>query len=516
MEYHFSIYSVGNILSGIFVLLLGFWVYFKKRQSSVNRNFFYLAFMTFIWLIFYGVSYLSTAEEQALLFLKIGYTGVIFMAVAGVQLVSSFTNFKIPAYIYVISYIINLVSVYLLYFTNYFINGLYQYFWGYYPRAGSLHPFFLTFFVSAITIFIGLLFIKWLKVRKEKSAESRRVLYMFIAVSSISFAAVDFIPNYGIEIYPFGWVLVLFYCSTIAYTIVKYQLMDINIIIKKALIYSIGIAMVGGLMVGVSFLSGWFKENIPGFQFWIVPMAIGATAFVLGKLFYNKSQEAEKLKYEFITVAAHKLRTPLTEVKWAADALREKEKDNEKIQLVSGISSANSRLITLTDELLSIAKTEAGKYQYKFEAVDFEKMVRSAVNDFQHQMKEKNIKLTYNYDKNLPKINADKLRMSMVIQILIENAVQYTKDKIEINIKKDKKEIVFSIKDNGIGIPKEDLPYIFSRFYRTHEAYKTETEGAGLSLYLAKSIIDRHNGKIGVYSEGEGKGSEFWVRVKTN
>jgi signal transduction histidine kinase len=129
-------------------------------------------------------------------------------------------------------------------------------------------------------------------------------------------------------------------------------------------------------------------------------------------------------------------------------------------------------------------------------------------------VKEKNIKLTYSYEKDLPKVNVDKLRISSVIQMLLENAIAYTKDKIEINIKKDKKDIIFSIKDNGIGIPKEDQPYIFSRFYRTKAAYLTETEGSGISLFLSKSIIDKHNGKIGVYSEGEGKGSEFWVKLR--
>lgn len=280
MGYHFSIYSVGNILSGIFVLFLGFLVYFRQKQSPINRNFFYFALVTFIWLFFYGISYLSATEEQALFWLKIGYTAVIFMAISGIQLVSSFVNFKLPKYIYFVEYGINLVSVYLLYFTNYFVSGLYKYFWGYYPKAGSFHPIFMVFFVFGIVFLIGMLFLNWLKVRKENSVEGRRVLYMLIAISSISFAAVDFIPNYGVEIYPFGWILVLFYCSTIAYAILRYQLMDIKVVIQKALVYSIGIALVSGLIVAVSFLSNWFSEKIPGFNFWTMPIIAGAVAFI--------------------------------------------------------------------------------------------------------------------------------------------------------------------------------------------------------------------------------------------
>jgi signal transduction histidine kinase len=337
---------------------------------------------------------------------------------------------------------------------------------------------------------------------------------MFIAISSISFASVDFIPNYGMEIYPFGWILVLFYCSFLSYAILKHHLMDINVVIRKTFFYSVGIALISGFITAISFLNSWLVDNIPGFKFWVAPLIIGAVTFFIGRLFWNKSKEVEKLKYEFITVAAHKLRTPLTEIKWAADALRESNLDSEQNNLISGISSANTRLITLTDELLSMANAEAGQYQYKFELIDFEKMARNEVNDFQRQIHGKGIKLNYNYDKNLPKMNMDKAKMPIVIQILMENAIAYTKDKIDITIKKDDKDILFSVKDNGIGISKDDLPYIFSKFYRSHDAYLIETEGEGIGLYLAKSILDKHNAKIGVKSEGEGEGSEFWVKLK--
>ena len=98
-------------------------------------------------------------------------------------------------------------------------------------------------------------------------------------------------------------------------------------------------------------------------------------------------------------------------------------------------------------------------------------------------------------------------------QILLENAILYTKDEIKINIDSHKDSVVLHIEDNGIGIKKEDQPYIFSRFYRSHEAYLTETEGTGIGLFLAKSMIDKHDGTIGVRSEGKGKGSIFWFKL---
>jgi signal transduction histidine kinase len=221
----------------------------------------------------------------------------------------------------------------------------------------------------------------------------------------------------------------------------------------------------------------------------------------------------DKLKYEFITVAAHKLRTPLTEIKWGIEAI--KDETNEKgLALLNEINNSASRLLVLSDELLSVSKAEASQYQYKFELVNIKELTEGVVRDFRNKIKEKNIELVLNIKENLPKIKLDKMRMSSVIQILLENAVNYTKNKINITIIEDEKDLLFSIEDNGIGIKKEDIPYIFSQFYRTHEAYLTETEGSGIGLFLAKKIIEKHSGKISVQSEGKGKGSEFWFKLK--
>jgi len=264
----------------------------------------------------------------------------------------------------------------------------------------------------------------------------------------------------------------------------------------------------------VSFLSGWFMDNIPGFRFWIIPLFAGLVSFIIGNLFWRKSKEVEKLKYEFITVAAHKLRTPLTDIKWAASSMRDvKISAKERDKLLKEIISADDRLIDLTNELLAVSRAEANQYQYNLETVNFEKVARKIVNDFQLQMKEKGIKLKYNVEKNLPEVKLDKLRISSVVQTLVENAVLYTKNEIKINIDVYKNHIIFHIEDNGIGVSKEDLPFIFSRFFRTREAYLTETEGAGIGLFLAKSIIEKHHGKIGVRSEGKGKGSVFWFSL---
>jgi signal transduction histidine kinase len=213
-------------------------------------------------------------------------------------------------------------------------------------------------------------------------------------------------------------------------------------------------------------------------------------------------------------VAAHKLRTPLTEIKWAAEALMDKSlKENDRHKFIKGIYRADEHLIELTNELLDVAKTDAMAYDYKLGPVNLEKTMKEVIKKFDTRIKEKNIKVSMHFERDLPKVMADKIRIGLVIERLLENAVFYTKNKIDISMDVYKKNLIFHIEDNGIGIIKEDQEYIFSKFYRGHNAYLTETEGSGVSLYLTKKIIEKHSGKIGVRSEGEGKGSIFWFNL---
>jgi signal transduction histidine kinase len=272
-----------------------------------------------------------------------------------------------------------------------------------------------------------------------------------------------------------------------------------------------------GSIILLSLLHEWLEVNFPNFQFWIIPTALTVVTFFIIRILWKKTVENERIKYEFVTVAAHKLRTPLTKVKWAVDALEDKKiKDKEKKQLISEIGETNKLLIELVNQLLKVSKEDESEYLCKREPYQLEELTKKVIHGFRKEIKKKNIKLIFGAEKNLPVINLDKERIKSVIRILMENAITYTsplKGMISIVIKKHKKNLFFIINDNGIGIEKEDQPYIFSKFFRTHKAYQTETEGTGVGLFLAKSIIERCYGKLGVESDGEGKGSTFWFSL---
>ncbi|MCD6402659.1 HAMP domain-containing histidine kinase, partial [bacterium] len=133
---------------------------------------------------------------------------------------------------------------------------------------------------------------------------------------------------------------------------------------------------------------------------------------------------------------------------------------------------------------------------------------------FQPFAKASNVKLYFKYQNKLPKISADPFQIKQVIENLLDNAIRYTKDKgkVEMLLKKKNKKLHFEIKDNGVGIPKEDQKYIFQKFFRSSNVMRHRTQGSGLGLYIAKAIIEKSGGKIGFQSK-ENKGSTFYFTL---
>ncbi|MFH1838139.1 MAG: ATP-binding protein [Candidatus Kuenenbacteria bacterium] len=225
-----------------------------------------------------------------------------------------------------------------------------------------------------------------------------------------------------------------------------------------------------------------------------------------------------KMKSEFITIAAHQLRTPLTGIKWSLEMIINEEEGkitNKQKKLLVNTYQSNERMIKLVNGLLVVSHLEEGHYIYKLSEIQIENLIQEIIKNFEIQIKSKNIKCVFNkLEKNLPKIKIDAERIKMVLENLIDNAIKYTpqKGKIIISLKENSKEIEILIKDTGIGISKENQERLFTKFFRSAEALKIETSGSGLGLFIAKNIIEAHKGKIWVESE-EKNGSTFYFTL---
>lgn len=233
----------------------------------------------------------------------------------------------------------------------------------------------------------------------------------------------------------------------------------------------------------------------------------------------SKEAELERMKLDFVSMAAHELRTPLTSLKGYIHVLSKNPtglSDQQKTYLLR-MNIATQRLVGLVENLLNVSRIERGTLTLRLEEVDWLANVKETVSELLDQAKDRNQKLMILEPTTpLPKVNIDKFRINEVLSNLLSNAISYTPPggKIKVWLDQTANEIITHIQDNGQGIPKEALPHLFTKFFRVTGFLEQGSKGTGLGLYIAKSIIDLHKGKIWAESQ-EGKGSTFSFSVPT-
>lgn len=226
----------------------------------------------------------------------------------------------------------------------------------------------------------------------------------------------------------------------------------------------------------------------------------------------TRQKEVEKMKDDFISIASHELKTPLTTIKAygqiAEDMLREKG-DNETMEIMKRMSSQVKKLNTLIEDLLDVTKIQKGKLVYKEDFFDFNELLREVVDDMQQTTATHKIK--YNLDSTV-KIYGDENKISQVLDNLISNGIKYSPkaNSIIITSQVQKDGVQLSVHDFGIGILARDKKKIFTQFYRVSGEDDITFPGMGIGLYICQEIIARHGGKIWVESKIN-KGSIFYI-----
>jgi two-component system phosphate regulon sensor histidine kinase PhoR len=227
-------------------------------------------------------------------------------------------------------------------------------------------------------------------------------------------------------------------------------------------------------------------------------------------------RKLERVRRDFVANVSHEFRTPLTAIQGFAETLLGGAMDDpqNRTRFLEIILEHSRRLARLTEDLLMLSKMDAERLELEVHGISAPQLIESCVETSQHRAAEKNLHVSMRVLPSLPEIAGDRRRIAEVLQNLLDNAVQYTLPggKIVLSAEAKGNEVVFTVADTGIGIPRAEQPRIFERFYRVDVARSREAGGTGLGLSIAKHLVEAHGGRLWVESE-VGQGSQFHFSV---
>lgn len=227
----------------------------------------------------------------------------------------------------------------------------------------------------------------------------------------------------------------------------------------------------------------------------------------------SREREIDRMKTDFISSVSHELRTPLTSIMaYTATILRDENMPEQtKREFLTIIDEESKRLKNLIESLLEISRIDSGNVEIVREAVDISVLIDQLIPTLRPLAKKKNIQLKTNVSNELGQLQADASKIQSMIMNLVNNAIKFTPEhgQVSISARRQGQEVVIEVTDTGMGIPKEDIPKIFDRFYRVHRPGR-QIQGTGLGLAIVKEIVNMHAGRIEVESE-PGNGTTFTV-----
>lgn len=228
-------------------------------------------------------------------------------------------------------------------------------------------------------------------------------------------------------------------------------------------------------------------------------------------------KELDSAKTEFIALTSHQLRTPPTGIKWYTAMLLDEDvgKLNDAQRKYLGqVAYNNQRMVDVVDTVLNVSQIELGTFQNKPLPTDVCALIEALLLEFDFEIKGKNITLTHQYECGTEPIVIDPVLLRMMVQNLISNSVKYTPEggRITLSLVFADEKLLIAVTDDGRGIPKEEFPNIFKKFFRASNVEQQYSRGTGLGLYIVKRMLDQINGTISFTSE-LGKGTTFSISI---
>lgn len=524
-----SVAYYSHLIPVAIALLLGFYGLVKAKASELSVVFCLFTVSFSLWLLGDMVTW-TTPTYSPIIFAWswLDHINVVFFAL-GAYFFAILARGKISNFEKIILILVSVPTL-ILSITGGTVTEFYQ------PACEVIENSTITVYklFAEICYVIMILFsltVAWIKSDKFKkiqlSVVVSAILLFFAVFSSTEYLAT--ITNiYEINLY--GLFVLPIFLIAMVFAVTNLGVFKIRFLGTQLLVYTL-IIMIGSQLL--------FLESSTDAILNIITLAV--TIFFSLVLLRNTKKEMEariqievlahnletanvrltdldKQKTEFVSFASHQLRSPLTAMKGYASLILEGDygpitQDLKKAAQI--IFDSTKTLATVVDDYLNVSRIELGQMKYEFTPTDLKKLIQDVVDELKPNVEKAGLKLSFaaNEGDNF-EIKADKEKLKQVFTNIIDNSVKYTPEgEVAVSLVSKGNAIRFSVKDTGIGIAKEVIPKLFSKFSRAANANKTNIRGTGLGLFIAKEIVTAHKGKIWVESEGDGKGSEFIVEI---
>ena len=542
MSLSFDVQNILVLLAGFTGIVYGLIIYSGNRKGQTNLWFFLFVLFVAFWCIsmfFFrsATDVLNAIFWARILYLSAAITPVCFLGFSYIfpedkPFLKSWNNYLIfiP---FVFIAVISLLPDALIKSVN-IIPGK--------EKEIIFNKLFYTLYVLYINVYFGWNYVILIKKYfKSSGIVKTQLAYIIIGTlvsTLIGLTTNLLLPTFGI--FALNWVGqvgIIVLLTTIFYAILKHHLFDIKIIATEILTFIVWI------IIFIQFiLANALQEKLIGlgllsfvtiFGILLVKSVIKevrareeieelATKLEFANLRLKQLDEA---KSDFLSIASHQLRTPLTAIKGYASMVLEgsygKISETAK-SAVDKIFQSSQRLVLIIGDFLDISHIEQGTMQYDFAPLDVKELAKGLADEFKTTIessaeKSKALKISFEADeKENFNIRADRNKIRQVISNLIDNSIKYTPAgfvKVSLSKISETGNVLLKIEDSGIGISAETMPNLFKKFGRAKSLSSIYVSGSGLGLYVAKEIIKAHKGKIWAESDGEGKGSRFFVEL---
>ncbi len=533
---NFNAQSIGLIIVGAVNLFLGCLIYLRGRKNQSNIFFALVAICVSAWT--FSRVFFEIFPINGLIYFWVDF---LYISASFIPLFFIFFTYVFPAdKIYFsrkqIFFIVipNLIIVLFVLIPDFVIGDINYDAGGY--KIISFGSGYIFYFLYLISYFFWGFVNLIKKYFKKEGIIKTQLKYIFWGTFIATLFGIStnlILPIFGsFKFFWLGPVMTVIMTAFIAYAIIKHQLLDIKIIATELLVFSVWIF----LLIRTLLAESWQERLIDGsLLVFVVFFGILIIRSVLKEVRHReeveklanelesanqKLKETDKVRAEMYSFVSHQIKAPIGIIKGFAQLLRDGSygKIPKKAkETVVYIKTACDRLINLTEMFLNLRRIEEGKMDYEFKEINLIDLAESVFKELKLLADQKNLEFKFECGEKEIKAKVDEQRLRQVFQNLIENSIKYTKQgfvKVAIEVKSEKgigNSVLFTVSDSGIGIKKEVLPEIFEQFKRAKEA--RQIQGTGLGLYVAREIVKAHGGEIWAESEGEGRGSRFYVKM---